>query len=189
MKFKDTKYGDLNGQIYKGNIDVYDLDITSLEGAPQTVKGYFICSGNLKLTSLEGAPEMVGGFFSCSYNPRLISLKGAPKSVGGNFNCNFNSKLTSLEGAPESIGKNFNCYNNSKLISLKGFPKNVDGDFNCSNNPKLTQSEVDKLVKCNIKGKIKVPKGLKAPTKEDFKLYKKLGDRKYWKLKDLKDSL
>jgi len=34
-----------------------------------------------------------------------------------------------------------------------------------------------------------VPKGLKAPTKEDYKLYKKLGDRKYWKLKALKDSL
>jgi len=34
-----------------------------------------------------------------------------------------------------------------------------------------------------------VPDGLIAPTKEDFKLYKKLGDRKYWKLKALKDSL
>jgi len=44
-------------------------------------------------------------------------------------------------------------------------------------------------VKYNIKGIIKVPKGLTAPSKEDFKLYKKLGDRKYWKLKALKDSL
>jgi len=54
---------------------------------------------------------------------------------------------------------------------------------------KLTQSEIDKLVKCDIKGEIRVPDGLKAPTKEDYKLYKKLGDRKYWKLKTLKDSL
>jgi len=53
----------------------------------------------------------------------------------------------------------------------------------------LIQSEIDKLVKYDIKGNIMVPKGLKAPTKEDFKLYKKLGDRKYWKLKALKDSL
>jgi len=65
----------------------------------------------------------------------------------------------------------------------------VGGNFYCYDNQKLTQSEIDKLVKCNVKGKIKVPDGLKVPTKEDYKLYKKLGDKKYWKLKSLKDSL
>jgi len=112
-----------------------------------------------------------------------------PESVGGNFYCHTNPELTSLEGAPESVSKNFYCYNNAKLKSLEGAPKTVGKDFDCSSNPKLTQSEVDKLVRCDIKGEIKVPSGLKAPTKEDYKLYKKLGDRKYWKLKSLKDSL
>jgi len=145
MKFSDTKYGDLTGQTYKGDIDVKGMNLTSLEGTPKSVIGSFWCYSNPKLTSLKGAPENVSGNFSCSDNPQLISLEGAPKSVGGNFYCH--------------------------------------------TDPKLTQSEIDKLVKCDIKGKINVPKGLKAPTKEDYKLYKKLGDRKYWKLKKLKDSL
>jgi len=87
------------------------------------------------------------------------------------------------------VDGSFWCYGNSNLTSLEGAPKSVIGGFNCSHNPKLTQSEIDKLVRCDIKGEIKLPFGLKAPTKEDYKLYKKLGDRKYWKLKKLKDSL
>jgi len=145
MKFKDTKYGDLSGQTYKGNIDVSDLDLTSLEGAP--------------------------------------------KSVRYNFNCSSNQKLTSLKGGPKSVYCDFICSGNLNLISLEGVPKNVGGNFYCFNDPKLTQSEIDKLIKCDIKGEIRVPKGLRVPSKEDYKLYKKLGDRKYWKLKSLKDSL
>jgi len=145
MKFKDTKYGDLTGQTYKGDIYVHGMDLTSLEGAPKSVKDDFWCYDNPKLTSLKGAPKKVGGDFICSNNPNLKSLEGAPKSVGGGFYC--------------------------------------------YDNPKLTQSEIDKLVRCDIKGDITVSDGLKAPTKEDYKLYKKLGDRKYWKLKSLKDSL
>jgi len=61
MKFKDTKYGDLTGQTYKGDINVTNMKLTTLEGAPQTVGGYFYCSNN-KLTSLEGAPQKVGSF-------------------------------------------------------------------------------------------------------------------------------
>jgi len=145
MKFKDTDYDNLAGQTYEGDIDV----------------------SNLELTSLEGRPENVIGSFWCYSNPKLTSLKAGTKNVTGNFSCSNNPKLTSLRCAPESVGDNFYCYNN----------------------PKLTQSEIDKLVRCDIKSDIIVPKGLKAPTKEDYKLYKKLGDRKYWKLKSLKDSL
>ena len=43
----------------------------------------FYCNGN-NLTSLEGAPETVGGEFSC-YNNRLTSLAGAPETVKGEF--------------------------------------------------------------------------------------------------------
>ena len=41
MKFKDTKYGDLTGQVYEGDIDVSDLGLTSLEEAPRIVKDSF----------------------------------------------------------------------------------------------------------------------------------------------------
>jgi hypothetical protein len=45
-----------------------------------------------KLTSLEGAPIEVGGYFSCSYN-KLTSLKGKPSRVGGEFWCFANPAL------------------------------------------------------------------------------------------------
>jgi len=83
MKFKDTKYGNLSGQTCKGDIDVSDLGLTFLEGAPKNVTGYFNCSYNSKLTSLEGAPKSVSGYFSCTNNISLKSLKGAPKIFEG----------------------------------------------------------------------------------------------------------
>ena len=46
MKFKDTKYGDLTGQVYHGDIDVDEMELTSLEGAPKEVTGHFECYGN-----------------------------------------------------------------------------------------------------------------------------------------------
>ena len=58
-------------------------NLTSLEGAPQTVGGDFYCSDN-SLQTLEGAPQTVGGEFSC-YNNRLTSLAGAPKTIRGEF--------------------------------------------------------------------------------------------------------
>jgi hypothetical protein len=117
---------------YQKDINVSAAGLTSLEGAPKEVGGYFDCSFN-KLTSLEGAPEKVGGKFDCSRNV-LTSLAGAPKEVGGIFgifNCSSN-KLTSLEGAPSKVG-GFYCYKN-KLTSLEGAPEKVGGDFFCSSN-------------------------------------------------------
>ena len=49
MKFKDTKYGDLTGQTYNGNIDVSRLNLTSLKDAPRSVSGKFDCSDNPNL--------------------------------------------------------------------------------------------------------------------------------------------
>lgn len=65
--------------------------VTSLEGAPKKVNGYFHCGGN-ELTSLEGAPKKVGGSFYCDNN-KLTSLEGVPNEVGGNFDCSYNSNL------------------------------------------------------------------------------------------------
>ena len=118
MKFKDTKYGDLTGQIYKGDIDVGQENLTSLEGAPERVQGNFYCFDN-DLTSLEYAPKEVTGSFDCNNN-NLTSLKGAPEVVGHNFYCTHNY-LTSLEHAPKEVGSFFNCSYN-KLTSAKGAP-------------------------------------------------------------------
>ena len=100
-----------------GNFDCSELDLVSLEGAPQKVGGGFICSYN-QLTSLKGAPQTVDGDFKCSYN-HLTSLKGAPQTVGGSFNCSDNY-LTSLEEAPQKVGGWFDCHNNPNLNSLEG---------------------------------------------------------------------
>jgi len=42
MKFRDTKYGDLTGQTYEGDIDVSELSLTSLEGLRRQLMVIFI---------------------------------------------------------------------------------------------------------------------------------------------------
>jgi len=59
------------------NFDCFDNKLTSLEGAPSSVDGYFYCFDN-KLTSLEGAPSSVGGDFDC-YQNQLTTLTGIHK--------------------------------------------------------------------------------------------------------------
>ena len=88
MKFKDTEYGDLTGQTYEGDIDVNDLNLTSLEGSPKVINGNFFCYNN-QLTSLEGSPEVINGSFFC-YNNQLTSLTGSPEVIEGHFACEHN---------------------------------------------------------------------------------------------------
>ena len=112
-------------QTVGGDFYCSDNSLQTLEGAPQTVGGDFSCNKN-KLTTIEGAPQIVNGAFYCSGN-MLTSLTGAPQTVGGEFGCTDN-KLTSLEGAPETVGGEFSCYNN-RLTSLAGAPKTIRGEF------------------------------------------------------------
>jgi hypothetical protein len=88
----------------------------------KSVLGHFQCDYN-QLTTLDGAPESVGGSFLGSSN-QLISLKAAPKNVVGSFVC-FNNQLTSLEGAPSSVGDLFSCHLNP-LTSLQGMPSELN---------------------------------------------------------------
>ena len=115
MKFRDTEYGDLSGQVYSNKISCRDKQLTSLNGAPIEVGGYFDCNNN-QLTSLKGAPKEVRGDFHCNNN-QLTSLEGAPQKVGGYFVCS-NNQLTSLEGALERVGGDFYCRTNDNLHSL-----------------------------------------------------------------------
>jgi len=183
MKFKDTEYGDLTGKIYNKDIYVSHMNLTSLEGSPNEANGNFQCNDN-DLKTLKGAPKVVKYNFWCQNN-HLKTLEGAPKEIGNSFICK-NNELISLKGVPKIIKSNFICaYNNIKTFDF--LPEEVY-NFDCSNNP-LTQEEVYKLVKCDIKGILVVPEGLKPINKEDRQLYLKLGWDKFIKLKRLKDKL
>ena len=116
----------------KGDFNCSSQGLNSFKGVRfGHVSGDFECWGNY-LTSLEGAPQSVRGYFS-SENNKLTSLEGAPQSVGGSFRC-FRNNLTSLEGAPQSVGGAFLCYSNN-LTSLKGFPLEIKGDIDLDPNP------------------------------------------------------
>jgi len=171
LKDGELKPGDtvphLKVSVFLNNIDMFELpfrfttvdehfscfnnNLTSLQGAPQTMGGSFVCFNN-NLTSLQGAPQSVGGGFSCAYN-NLTSLQGAPQTVGGNFSCTYNN-LTSLQGAPRSVNGNFSCaYNN--LTSLQGAPRRVNGDFDCRYlGKRFTEEEVREV--CDVKGNVYV---------------------------------
>jgi hypothetical protein len=109
----------------------------------------FYCNGN-NLTSLEGAPQTVGGDFSC-YNNNIKTLEGAPQTVGGGFYCE-NNDLTSLEGAPQTVGGEFYCFNN-KITSLAGAPKTIRGKFS-SDGLSMQKGEwsMDTLIKIFLDG-------------------------------------
>ena len=134
----------------KGNLSLKQMKLTKLPSILKniTVDGHFDCYNNL-LTSLENAPKSVSGDFICCNNKLMTSLAGAPKYVGGDFWCSY-CMLTTLEGAPEFVDKSFMCYNN-KLTSLVGAPKTVVGNFYCSYNPgKFTEKQVRAV--CDVKG-------------------------------------
>ena len=132
MKFKDTHYGDLTGQVYKGSINVKGMKLTSLEGAPRIVHGDFSCVAN-PLETLEGGPEKDKGDFSCN-STNITSLKGAPEEVGGDFDCSKN-KLTRLTGISKKIGGNVKCDDNPN--------KHLDKEYQIrKENPDISENEV-----------------------------------------------
>jgi hypothetical protein len=89
----------------QGSFDCSYRKLESLAGIQfGTVTGGFSCSGN-ELTTLEGAPQTVEEGFYCAHN-QLTTLVGAPQTVGGNFWC-FSNPLTTLEGAPRTVEENF----------------------------------------------------------------------------------
>ena len=136
---------DVDGGFYCGQ-----QDLTDFKGvAFGHVRGYFSCNFN-QLTSLEGAPQTVGLYFRCDNN-ELTSLEGSPLTVNGNFYCHDN-ELTSLEGAaPLTVGGGFNCDDN-QLTSLEGAPQTVRMNFNCHNNP-VSEETLSSIFSLMKKGK------------------------------------
>ena len=125
-----------------GDVDLSRKKLTKIPFNFSKVSGYFACHNN-QLTTLEGAPNSVSVGFYC-YGNQLTTLEGSPNTVGGGFYC-YNNKLTTLEGSPNTVGGGFYCYNN-KLTSLEGVPNTVGGSFSCYNNPNLSYSELFKIV-------------------------------------------
>ena len=78
------------------------------------IKSYFDCNG-CNITSLEGSPKEVGGYFDCSYCNNLKTLEGAPEEVRVYFSCSDCKNLTSLKGAPKKVGSLFYCSGCPKL--------------------------------------------------------------------------
>lgn len=166
MKFKDTYYKDLTGTVYDGEIDLRQLSVTSLEGAPLEIRGNFICS-ETEITSLKYAPATIrGNLYAGRSNLKTLqdmptditgsiylngnniaSLKGAPYIANGLFDCSDN-KLTSLEGAPKLVQGSFICSFN-KITTFKGAENmRVTGDFDCRKNP--IENIKEEIVKYNI---------------------------------------
>lgn len=82
VDFKDTHYGDLSGQIYRGDIDVSGFNLKSLKGAPKEITGHFDISRNPNLVSLEFAPEQVyslnmrnTGITNYEFLPKIMNHK------------------------------------------------------------------------------------------------------------------
>ena len=137
----DVQLNSLEGapEVVLGKFDCrYCLGLKSLEGAPKQIGGDFICYGCGNFESLKGLPDKIAGDIDCHNCGNMKTLAGAPKEVGGEFNCSYGKSLRSLEGAPAKVGGDFlfNCCSN--LTSLKGAPKEVGGDFIGAFNTKLT---------------------------------------------------
>ena len=144
--FKDTKYGDLSGEIFNGDISV-SKDTQSLEGAPKIVKGDFDCSYCNRLNTLKHSPEIVEGKFICKRCKNIEYLDCKTKVVKGFFNCSECNNIKSLQGAPEIIEGDFNCYWCDNLETLEGAPKKCKA-FNCVGCDKL--KNLNPLLKCDI---------------------------------------
>jgi len=119
--------------------------ITSLIGLPEKIGGDLNCGENKLLTSLEGSPKEVRGFFIC-YKTSITSLEGGPIEPSSGYYVN-NNNLKTLKGAPKVVYGTFGC-NDNQLTSLEYAP-NVVNKFSCQNNKKQFTKE-DVIKECSV---------------------------------------
>ena len=112
-------------EIIKGHIQLFDKNGEKLDGKGTKWEGDFYCSHN-QLTSLEGAPESVGGDFSC-YSNQLTSLEGAPKEHQPMFSAFlsagfvFCDNILTRKKSSKKFGVGLTLYKTERL----GFKKNA----------------------------------------------------------------
>ena len=89
QKYEIENYAVVDGLVnVDGDVYLRDKSLTKIPIKFGRVSDSFYCHGN-QLSSLEGAPNSVGGNFNCSNN-QLASLEGAPQTVGRDFYCHNN---------------------------------------------------------------------------------------------------
>ena len=66
IKLKEITNGMFVFGVIRGSVDFEGTQISSLEGSPREVQGFFDCSYCPNLKSLEGGPKMVDGAFYCT---------------------------------------------------------------------------------------------------------------------------
>lgn len=89
--------------------------LSTLRGAPHTVKKNFIVKGN-NLTSLVGGPTVVGKGYDCSNN-HLTDLVGSPEIIPNTFNCSDQAERLIKMGEVDMIF--------ASCLSLVGSPRKV----------------------------------------------------------------
>ena len=103
-------------------VDLRSKKLTKLPLKFGKVTKNFYCNIN-NLTSLDGCPKEVGGYFDCSYN-NLTTLKGAPDKINGSFYCQ-NNNLISFKYLP--LADDCYFYGNPINEFLKYFDDYRDG--------------------------------------------------------------
>jgi len=79
-----------------GNLRFIHTSLTTLEGSPETVTGYFSCSGCVNLTNLIGGPKIVGGDYYCYDIDNLESFEGMPDTTS-KFVCDWKPNIHMLK--------------------------------------------------------------------------------------------
>lgn len=97
-----------------GDFCIYGLGLTTLDGCPKTITGYFDCSDN-ELTSLEFGPEDVP-IYHC-YDNKLTNLDFLPNQHMDELHC-YKNLITEINKCPDV--ENFVYYDNPifNLISF-----------------------------------------------------------------------
>lgn len=109
-----------------GDCDFMGTSLTTLEGAPEKVGGFFRIQST-KCTSLKGAPEYVGKDFYCTGVP-ITSLEYSPSHIGGFIDVR-HTKIPNLIGLTSDV-KSVYCGEDYAFRSFEGCPEVLD-DFKC----------------------------------------------------------
>ena len=137
-------YKDLNIDYKGGSLEIFKMQLDSLNCCPEVVSGDFECDGNY-LTNLVGGPKEVFRNYDCDNNKLLLDLAGGAQYVGGSFLCR-NNILTSLVGGPQKVDGNYMCSNN-QLTSLDGCASHIGGKLFCSTNNITSLVGIHKIIK------------------------------------------
>jgi len=133
MVKQDGKYYNLfeqpDGFVYNGDIYIPHGTKELPNLSHIVLNGSFECSGN-KITSLNGSPKCVTGYFSVC-DTLITSLEGMPEKIGENVDLVSNHRLKSLKGIAQSIEGNLNLSDCPELKEFDALPQEISGKIIC----------------------------------------------------------